>query len=190
MTERIITIEDDSIQPEYMVYGDIEFPKYLVTRETYIQKLEKVREMMDYVTKELAQGPASEDAGDTHGQYHNEIAWYREQDLTRRVDLARSIGRGLDMVTVIENYDQVRKILKEKEIYKENTVTLSSILNIQYNDDPDDTEEIILVAPMDGGAKKGFVSVETPLAKAIEGKSRGDTAEFKVKYDLIKIKIL
>lgn len=74
MVERVFHIEDSSFVPEYVTYGGVEFPRYLVTRDTFVNKMAKVREIMQGVTEEMAKGTPSGDAGDTHGQYHNELA--------------------------------------------------------------------------------------------------------------------
>lgn len=190
MEERIINIEDITIPAEYIIYGGLEFPKYLITRETFEKKIHIVQEMMGKIRVELADGTQSGDAGDSHGQYHNEIAWYKEQDLLRRSDLAKSIGTGLDRATIINNYDEIREIADNTDARTNGKITLSSIVTIQYNNDPNDCEQIVLVAPLDGGAKSGFVSVETPLAKAIEGKRSGDVVEFKVEGRPVSIKII
>lgn len=189
MTERIFQVEDESIVTEYMTYGGVEFPRYLVTRDTFEKKIKKVKEIMGGVAEELSKGTPSGDAGDTHGQYHNELAWYREQDLSRRTDLARSLGKGLDRAVIIDDYNEVRKRVNEAEINPENRVTLSSIVNLQYGVDADDIEQIMLVAPLDGGIKRGSVSVETPMAKAIEGKKQGEVAEFRIETQVLKVKI-
>lgn len=190
MAERILESKDEFFLVEYTVYGGIEFPRYLVLRETFEKKMKKVGEIMSSVNDEFAKGTPSEDAGDTHGQYHNEVAWYREQDLSQRTDLAKSIGKGLDRAVIIESYDDVREKIRNKGLDSENVLTISSMVNIQYGNDPRDTEQIMLVAPLDGSNQLGFVSIETPLARAIEGKKRGDVAQFKAGDQIVKVKIL
>ena len=152
--------------------------------------MEKVREITQGVSEETAKGTPSGNAGDTHGQYRNELAWYREQDLSRRTDLAKSIGRGLERAVVIESYDYVRATVSQVREDSGEGITLSSVVEIQYGEDPDDMEQITLVSPLDGGSRRGYVSVETPLAMVIEGKKRVDSAEFKVDDRIVKVKIL
>lgn len=190
MTERIFHIEDVSVFTEYTTYGGVEFPRYLITRETFDQKMRKVRDMMQDMKEELAKGTPSGDAGDTHGQYHNELAWYREQDLSRRLDLAKSIDRGLDQVVIIENYNNVREGLRKVGIDPSEKVTLGSVVRIEFNGNPEDLEELAIVTTLDGGAKRGWTSIETPLATAIEGKRKGEKVAFKVRETITEVKII
>lgn len=190
MTERIVSIEDQTIPEDYVKYGGVEFPRYLITRARYETRMQEVRHMMLEFSSELAEGTPGGDAGDTHGQYHNELAWYREQNLSMKANIIEKSSEGLDRAVVIESYDQIKEIIKKTLTYDENIVTLTSSITIQYGDDPEDIEKFMLVAPLDSDKNRGFISVESPLAKAIEGKRKGESSWFKLGSNVINIKIL
>jgi len=190
MAERVLIPDDEKDFIEGMVYGGVELPRYLATREAYNKRMAKVREIMEAVKADLKEGTPSGDAGDTHGQYHNELAWYREQDIQRRSELASRIGVGLDKAVLAEDYDQIRSAIGEVGVNPTEMVTVGSKLVIEYNDDSDDKEEIMLVTPLDGTMNEGWVSIETPLAKAIEGASKGDRRQFKVRDHEVSVRIV
>lgn len=175
---------------DWIRYGGVEFPKYLITAQSMAARFAKSEEILKYVKEELAKGTPGGDAGDAHGQYHNEVAWYREQDLARRSSLAQRIGGNLHLATIVDNYDVVRQVLEQIGARPNVSVTLSSKVSIQYGDDVDDTEKVLLVSPLDGRTNREWVSVETPLAKAIENKSPGQTVSFRTGDNLTTVKIL
>ena len=175
---------------DLVVYGGVEFPRFLITQQSFASKLAKSTEISDHVRQERAKGTATEDAGDTHGQYHNEYEWYRDQDLELRASLARSIGGNLDRATVVEDYSLVKEVLESMGVRPNQVVTLTSQVSIQYGSDPDDVESILLVAPLDGGMAAGWVSIETPLAKVLEGRRAGETLPMKVGDERTSIKIV
>ena len=110
MQERIeIFCERTDSPEEVIVFGGVQIPRHLITRSTFEVKMVRIDELMGKVRKELAKGTPREDAGDTHGQYHNEFAWYREQQITMTTDFAReNLGNGLDKAVIVEDYDVVR----------------------------------------------------------------------------------
>ena len=189
-TEYRFSPTDERDIVDWLSYGGVNFPKYLITEESLAARLAKSGKIIEHIREELAKGTPGGDAGDAHGQYHNEVAWYREQDLERRSKLAHSIGGNLHLATIVDNYDVVRKILEQMGTRTDVVVTLSSRVSIQYNNDPKDIERVLLVSPLDGRTHSDWVSIETPLAKAIESKSAGQTVSFKTGDSLTTVKIV
>lgn len=175
---------------QFVVYGGVEFPRFLITQQSFAAKLAKSSEISKYIRQERAKGTATEDAGDTHGQYHNEYEWYRNQDLELRANLAMSIGGNLDRATVVEDYSLVRRTLESIGARPSQTITLTSQVSIQYGNNHNDVELILLVAPLDGRTNPGWVSIETPLAKAIEERKEGEVLSMKAGGEVISIKIV
>lgn len=172
-------------------YAGIVFPRYLITRTTFEEKMAKIRKIISQSKSKLAEGVSNVNAGDTHGQYHNELAWYREQEISAANRRAADLGEGLDQACIIEDYDEVRdrvkKVLNTPQI---DIATLGTRVKVAYGEDSDDVEEILLVAPLDGGSKPGWVSVNAPLARAIEGKKIGEKCFMGDKKNQIALKIL
>ena len=162
-------------------FGGVEFPEFLITQPTYKAKLAKARELDIEVESGLRSGAVTGDAGDVHGQYHNEVEWYRIQDLERKTTQADGLKNGLDRAIVVPDYNVVRQAIVSLGLNLGSKVTLGSVVFVQYGDDSEDTEEIMLVSRLDGAAQESWVSVETPLAQAIEGKEKDATVFFNVK---------
>jgi len=175
---------------EQMSFGEVEFPRFLITQTTFNDKMAKIRALMTKTVSELRQGQARGDAGDDHGTYHSEIVWYAEQQQHQNVRFVSEIGEGLDNAVKIESYDWVRNQMIKSKILPTEKVTLTSKVKIQFGDDPSDTENIMIVAPLDGGTQPGWVSVSAPLAKAIEGKKTNEVATFKINNNTITIKVI
>jgi len=190
MAERIFYTELQDQPEELLNYAGIEFPEFLITRDVFGSKMKRINELMSEFKKEMAEGTPSGDTGDTHGQYHNELAWYREQSLSSQADLIENLGRGLDEAIIIESYEQVKSELQRIGINNGVIVTLGSHLEIQFGEDTEDIEDITIVAPLDSGSRKGWISTESPLAKAVEGKRHGDKTSFTVKGNRVEVTIL
>jgi transcription elongation GreA/GreB family factor len=185
MVERVYVEEIEPGITETLTYGNVEFPKFLITRASRDIKLGKIKKIIDKAKKDLAEGTPSGDAGDTHGQFHNEIGWYKEQMIAGNLRLASEIGEGLDRAIVIQDYDELRCKLEAVGTRPGKRITISSKVLIQYGAETEDREHIMLVAPLDGGENNGWVSVESPLAKSIEDKFAGESGQFKINKQLI-----
>ena len=191
--ERIVLVKtpEGLRQPvELMRFAGVQMPRYLIVASNYQGKMEKVRRMRDQINDELAQGTPGEDAGDTHGQYHNELAWYREQEIDTRTGLVKELGQGLGEAVIVTDYDIVRQALLAVGVDSGKTVAIGSKVTVEFNNDSEDTEVIMLVAPLDENFRPGWTSILTPLAQAIEGKLTRETTEFRVGDHVNRVKII
>jgi len=186
-----VEIRPDQPPAERMSFGNIDFPRFLVTEETFNAKMSRIHELIGGIREGLRQGTPRDDAGDTHGQYHNELAWYAEQQVQRNAKLIADLGEGLDRAVMASNYDAIRAEVMRSGGFPSERVILTSKVKIQYGGDPTDIEDVMIVAPLDGQSKAGWVSAFTPLAKAIEGKEPGEKVTLIVKErPPIEIKII
>lgn len=189
MSEQLHTKNENEVT-DWIVYGGVKYPKYLITEASLSDKLQKYESILAEIRTELAKGTPGGDAGDAHGQYHNEVAWYREQDLEMRSKLASRIGGNLQYATIINDYEEVRQLLESMGMSPETSITLSSKATIQYGESQNDTGVFLIVSPLDNNPKIGWLSTETPLAKAIQGKTVGQSASYKIESEFMKVKIL
>ena len=134
------------------------------------------------------------------------------QDLkiNRRKDVAEKIKEARELGDLSENaeYDaakdeqrdiearieEIDKILKNAEVVDEDEVDLSKVsigckiklLDIEYNDEL----EYKMVGSTEANSLKGKISNESPVGKAIDGKSVGDIVNVETQDGIIQYKIL
>lgn len=88
-TKRISIAHDGEAKPnqiplEYMSFGKIEFPRFLVTQATFEAKMKKIRALMSKTKTSLKQGQPKGDSGDDHGTYHSEVTCISNRDGPKR----------------------------------------------------------------------------------------------------------
>lgn len=171
-------------------YGGISFPRYLVTRTTFENKMRKIQRIIAGTRAAMAEGTLDTDAGDTHGQYHNELAWYREQEASMKNRLASDLGEGLVDAFLVDNYQEVRVKLLEEGINPAEVITLSSEVVIQFGEDMEDIETITIVSKLDEGMRPGWVSIEAPIAQSISGAMVGETRRLVINKTASELKVL
>lgn len=164
---------------DWACYAGVKMPRYLITQESFEKKLNESSRILDEVKTEMEKGTSSEDAGDTHGQYHNEYEWYRQQSLEMKNYIGTRIGQNLNWSIIISGYEEVRTNLQETGVDPGKIATMSSKVGVLY---PDETEpeEIVLVSLLDGNQNPGWVSVESPLGTALLGHIEGETVSYKL----------
>lgn len=160
-------------------YAGVEFPQDLITRESLLKKQEKARRLGDRSASTLSTRDISADAGDRHGTYHNEAMWYAEQEAGRLSEMASSMHNSIRNPVIAESIGAIRENLEHLGMKPKEKVTLTSRVTLQYSDDPRDTEIITLVPPLDEEIEFGLTSVLAPIARAIEGKKKGEQVDFK-----------
>jgi hypothetical protein len=170
---------ENGIINDWVEYASIRMPRFLITKESLEKKMAKSKAILAEVREEFEKGTSTEDAGDTHGQYHNEYEWYRQQSLQMRELIGRKIGQNLDLAVVISDYDEVRENLKKLGVDPGRIATISSKVGVLYPEETD-PEEIILVSVLDSGGRPEWVSVESPLGLALMGHKEGDNVVYKL----------
>lgn len=192
--ERYYQVDDPLQIVDWVTFCGIKIPRFLITQDTFNEKLVKSTEIIEEVRKERAKGTATEDAGDTHGQFHNEYEWYRQQSLELRARIGLTMGKYLDRAIIIKSYNEVRENLSKLGVDPTKSITFSSQVEILYQDE-DQPEDILIVSLLDGGHKPNWVSIESPLGTALLGHSQNEEVEYKVIHnneppEKIKVKII
>ena len=192
--ERVYPTDNPELISDWAYYAGVKMPRYLITQNSFEKKLGESSRILDEVKAELEKGTSTEDAGDTHGQYHNEYAWYREQSLSIQNTIGAKIGQNLDRAVIVPDYDKVRENLTKLGVNPSKIATLSSKMTVLYQGD-DTPEEIMLVSLLDGNQNPGWVSLESPLGVALQGHSQGEDVFYKLSQKNtqtaeIKVKII
>ena len=137
---------------------------------------------------------------------------YELQDLkvNRRQDVAQKIKEARELGDLSENaefdaakdeqrdiearIEEIDKILKNVEVVDEDEVDLSKVgigCQIKLKDlEYDDILEFKVVGSTEANTLKGKISDESPVGKAINGKSVGDVVEVETQEGVIKYEIL
>lgn len=165
--------ENVNLIHKWSEYGGVKFPKFLVTEAGYQDRLRRYNFILEENRIKLKEGTANEDAGDSHGQFHNELAWRREQEIVGNAKLAAEIGSELPWSIRVPDLPFIRDGLHSLDIHPETQVTLTSKVTLKYLDDNDEMS-VVIVPLFDGGFRNDWISVESQLAKSIGGKSTGE----------------
>ena len=128
----------------------------------------------------------------------------RRQDVAQKIKEARELGdlsenaeydAAKDEQRDIEaRIEEIDKILKNVEVVDEDEVDLSKVgigCQIKLKDlEYDDILEFKVVGSTEANPLKGKISDESPVGKAINGKSVGDVVEVETQEGVIKYEIL
>ena len=128
----------------------------------------------------------------------------RRQDVAQKIKEARELGdlsenaeydAAKDEQRDIEaRIEEIDKILKNVEVVDEDEVDLSKVgigCQIKLKDlEYDDILEFKVVGSTEANTLKGKISDESPVGKAINGKSVGDVVEVETQEGVIKYEIL
>lgn len=128
----------------------------------------------------------------------------RRQDVAQKIKEARELGdlsenaeydAAKDEQRDIEaRIEEIDKILKNVEVVDEEEVDLSKVgigCQIKLKDlEYDDILEFKVVGSTEANSLKGKISDESPVGKAINGKSVGDVVEVETQEGVIKYEIL
>lgn len=128
----------------------------------------------------------------------------RRQDVAQKIKEARELGdlsenaeydAAKDEQRDIEaRIEEIDKILKNVEVVDEEEVDLSKVgigCQIKLKDlEYDDILEFKVVGSTEANTLKGKISDESPVGKAINGKSVGDIVEVETQEGVIKYEIL
>ena len=128
----------------------------------------------------------------------------RRQDVAQKIKEARELGdlsenaeydAAKDEQRDIEaRIEEIDKILKNVEVVDEEEVDLSKVgigCQIKLKDlEYDDILEFKVVGSTEANSLKGKISDESPVGKAINGKSVGDIVEVETQEGVIKYEIL
>ena len=128
----------------------------------------------------------------------------RRQDVAQKIKEARELGdlaenaeydAAKDEQRDIEaRIEEIDKILKNVEVVDEEEVDLSKVgigCQIKLKDlEYDDILEFKVVGSTEANTLKGKISDESPVGKAINGKSVGDVVEVETQEGVIKYEIL
>lgn len=128
----------------------------------------------------------------------------RRQEVAQKIKEARELGdlsenaeydAAKDEQRDIEaRIEEIDKILKNVEVVDEEEVDLSKVgigCQIKLKDlEYDDILEFKVVGSTEANTLKGKISDESPVGKAINGKSVGDVVEVETQEGVIKYKIL
>ena len=128
----------------------------------------------------------------------------RRQDVAQKIKEARELGdlsenaeydAAKDEQRDIEaRIEEIDKILKNVEVVDEEEVDLSKVgigCQIKLRDlEYDDILEFKVVGSTEANTLKGKISDESPVGKAINGKSVGDVVEVETQEGVIKYEIL
>ena len=128
----------------------------------------------------------------------------RRQDVAQKINEARELGdlsenaeydAAKDEQRDIEaRIEEIDKILKNVEVVDEDEVDLSKVgigCQIKLKDlEYDDILEYKVVGSTEAKTLKGKISDESPVGKAINGKSVGDVVEVETQEGVIKYEIL
>ena len=128
----------------------------------------------------------------------------RRQDVAQKIKEARELGdlsenaeydAAKDEQRDIEaRIEEIDKILKNVEVVDEDEVDLSKVgigCQIKLKDlEYDDILEFKVVGSTEANTLKGKISYQSPVGKAINGKSVGDVVEVETQEGVIKYEIL
>ena len=103
-------------------------------------------------------------------------------------DAAKDAQAMLEMkIAKLENIIANARVLDDQEIDNSKAFILSTVVIFNHNLNKDLT--YVLVAPEEADHKLGKISIQSPIGKAIIGKSVGDIVEVVVPAGTIKIEI-
>ncbi len=171
---------------DWSTYGGLKFPTFLITKESYETRMSKYQSLLKENAESLSGGVDTSDAGDAHGMFHNELAWRKEQAVYGTAIRAKDIGGDLHKSLQVPDLSVLRKELEKLKVKPQEKVTLTSVVTIQFGNNKDDVESYHIVAPLDEGTYPNWISINAPIALAIEGKKNGDEASVNAET-LVKI---
>jgi transcription elongation factor GreA len=103
-------------------------------------------------------------------------------------DAAKDAQAMLEMkISKLENIIANARVLDDQEIDNSKAFILSTVVIFNHNLNKDLT--YVLVAPEEADHKLGKISIQSPIGKAIIGKSVGDIVDVEVPAGTIKIEI-
>jgi transcription elongation factor GreA len=144
--------------------GDLQEPN-LMTAETLsrMQKdLEKAIDAEDKAHKAIGAAAGAE------GEWHDNAAY---DHAIMQHNVARSMLR--DMREKLQNYEIIKPRQEVDKVGIGNTVV------VRFADEDAD-EKFTILGPDDSLTREDWISFETPVAKSILGKKKGETGEFKI----------
>lgn len=142
--------------PNEMTKNDIK----KIEEEIEHRKLVVRKECIEAVKEARAQGDLSE----------NFEYYAAKRDKNRNESRIRYLERLIKTATIIENDTQ------------DDEIGLYSVVDL-YMDEDDETMTVKVVTSIRGDSMKGFISIDSPLGKAIKGHKLGDRIYIKVSDD-------
>jgi hypothetical protein len=172
---------EDVYVTEWIVITGVKVPRFLITMKEFVRRMNEAGVHYTQEAAIKAEGTATEDAGDTHGQYHNEVAWYREQEAGVSQVLGDAASRNLDKAVVVPDMETIRLGMMACGVDPAKIVTLGSKVNVSFGEG--DEEKLLVVPELESQGKfhSGMCSVDTPMGNAILGHVAGDEVQYSVK---------
>ena len=185
--------EGDEIISDWIEITGILVPRYLVTEKTYALRMRRSGLQYDEQARIKADDSLNVDAGDTHGTYHNEAAWYQDQYAGLAQVLGDGERRSLYRPVLVPDLETIRAAMKELGVDPAETITLGSRVVCQFVETAqvgwvdsvggeEDLETITIVPELEEkSGLEGEVSVVTVLGKAVLGHHSGEVVTYEVK---------
>lgn len=82
-----------------------------------------------------------------------------------------------------------RAIVVDSKEIPTDVITMNSIVQVRFEDDPEELEEFTLVYPKDASVEENKISITAPVGTALLGYRKGDRVEWDVPNGKVRITI-